>query len=129
MSALKTIVHVESRNRFCSARNISATPASPAWVAMRICSTYLALGGASCFHEVNEIDSRVVNDGLLAFILVPPLTDFSNEPDMVEVVVSKLYGEADGKPQKVLQARSTFSGKIKLKSRYQVTGAELMLSG
>ncbi len=30
MSALKTIVHVESRNRFCSARKISATPASPA---------------------------------------------------------------------------------------------------
>jgi hypothetical protein len=47
MSALKTIVHVESRSRFCSARKISATPASPAWVAMRMCSTYLALGGAS----------------------------------------------------------------------------------
>lgn len=30
MSALKTMVHVESRNRFCSALNISATPASPA---------------------------------------------------------------------------------------------------
>ncbi len=47
MSALKTIVHVESRNRFCSARKISATPASPVEVATRMCSTYLALGGAS----------------------------------------------------------------------------------
>ncbi len=48
ISDLKTIVHVESRNRFCKARKISATPASPAWVATRICSTYLAFGGASC---------------------------------------------------------------------------------
>ena len=49
MSDLKTIVHVESLRRFCKALKISATPASPAWVATRMCSTYLALGGASCF--------------------------------------------------------------------------------
>ena len=55
ISALNTIVHVESRKRFCRVRNISATPASPAWVAMRICSTYLALGGASCSHAVSAM--------------------------------------------------------------------------
>ena len=47
MSALKTIVHVESLSLFCNALNISATPASPACVATRICSTYLAFGAAS----------------------------------------------------------------------------------
>ena len=47
MSALKTIVHVESRNLCWSVLNISATPDSPACVAMRMFSTYLALGGAS----------------------------------------------------------------------------------
>jgi len=47
MRALKTIVHVESRNLFVRALKISATPASPAWVAIRICSTYLDLGAAS----------------------------------------------------------------------------------
>lgn len=47
MSDLKTIVHVESLNRFCNARNISATPASPACVATNMCSTYLDLGAAS----------------------------------------------------------------------------------
>ena len=46
--ALKTIVHVESRSRSCRVRNISATPASPVWVATRICSIYLDLGAASC---------------------------------------------------------------------------------
>ena len=49
MSDLKTIVHVESLRRFCKARKTSATPASPAWVATRMCSTYLAFGGASYF--------------------------------------------------------------------------------
>jgi hypothetical protein len=44
---LKTMVHVESRNRFVRARKISATPASPAWVATRICSTYFDFGAAS----------------------------------------------------------------------------------
>ena len=89
MSALNTIVHVESRNLFCNARKISATPASPAWVATRMCSTYFALGGASCFHEINEIDSRAVKGRLLALILVPPFTDFSNEPDMARAVQLK----------------------------------------
>jgi len=45
---LKTMVHVESRRRFVSARKISATPASPACVATRMCSTYFDLGAASC---------------------------------------------------------------------------------
>lgn len=44
---LKTMVHVESRRRFVRARKISATPASPAWVATRMCSTYLDFGAAS----------------------------------------------------------------------------------
>ena len=53
--ALNTIVHVESLKRFCRVRNISATPASPAWVATRICSTYLALGGASYFNNISKV--------------------------------------------------------------------------
>ena len=99
MSALNTIVHVESRSRFCNARKISATPASPACVATRMCSTYLALGGASCFHEINEIDSRAVNGRLLALILVPPLTDFSNEPDMDAAIWLKSYELDNGRTQ------------------------------
>lgn len=47
MSALNTIVHVESRNLCCRVLNTSATPASPAWVATSMCSTYLDLGAAS----------------------------------------------------------------------------------
>jgi hypothetical protein len=38
---LNTTVHVESRSRFCNARNTSATPCSPECVAIRICSMYL----------------------------------------------------------------------------------------
>ena len=49
---LNTIVHVESRNRLVRARKISATPASPAWVATRICSTYLDFGAASCMYAL-----------------------------------------------------------------------------
>jgi hypothetical protein len=45
---LKTMVHVESRSRFVRARKISATPASPACVATKMCSTYLDFGAASC---------------------------------------------------------------------------------
>ena len=48
ISDLKTIVHVESLRRFVKVEKIAATPSSPAWVATRMCSTYLALGGASC---------------------------------------------------------------------------------
>jgi hypothetical protein len=44
---LNTMVHVESRSRFVRARKISATPASPACVATRMCSTYFDLGAAS----------------------------------------------------------------------------------
>lgn len=54
MRALKTIVHVESRSRSWSVRNISATPASPVWVATRMCSMYLDLGAASCSHEASH---------------------------------------------------------------------------
>ena len=44
---LKTMVHVESRSRYCSALNTSPTPASPACVAIRICSMYFVFGGAA----------------------------------------------------------------------------------
>lgn len=54
MSALKTMVHVESRSRSLSVRKTSATPASPECVARRMCSTYLALGGAS-YQEILSI--------------------------------------------------------------------------
>ena len=81
ISALKTIVHVESLRRFCRVRNISATPASPAWVATRMCSTYLALGGASCFLWLTK-GSQYRMMGPLALIFVPPLTDFSKDADM-----------------------------------------------
>lgn len=67
ISALNTIVHVESRSLFCIALNISATPASPAWVATRMCSTYLAFGAAN-------------------LIFVPPFTDFSKEPDITQMI-------------------------------------------
>jgi hypothetical protein len=49
---LNTIVHVESRNRLVRARKISATPASPACVATRMCSTYLDFGAASCVYAL-----------------------------------------------------------------------------
>ena len=49
---LNTIVHVESRNRFVRARKISATPASPACVATRMCSIYLDFGAASCVYAL-----------------------------------------------------------------------------
>lgn len=50
MSALKTIVHAESRSRCWSVRNTSATPASPVCVATKMVSTYLDLGAASYAH-------------------------------------------------------------------------------
>ena len=83
MSALKTIVHVESLRRFCRVRNISATPASPAWVATRMCSTYLALGGASCFEWLTNGSEHSLMSPL-ALIFVPPLTDFSKDADMAD---------------------------------------------
>jgi hypothetical protein len=64
MRPLNTMVHVESRSRYCSARMTSPTPASPEWVATRMCSMYLVFGGAF-------------------LILVAPLTDFSKELDMM----------------------------------------------
>jgi hypothetical protein len=48
MRPLNTIVHVESRSRYCSARMTSPTPASPECVATRMCSMYLVFGGAFC---------------------------------------------------------------------------------
>lgn len=44
---LNTTVHVESRSRCCNDRNTSATPCSPEWVAIKICSMYLVFGGAA----------------------------------------------------------------------------------
>ena len=81
ISALNTIVHVESLKRFCRVRNISATPASPAWVATRICSTYLALGGASYLNAISK-SFRTRDHAMLALIFVPPFTDFSKDPDI-----------------------------------------------
>lgn len=57
MRALKTMVHVESRRRCWRVRNTSATPPSPAWVATRIVSTYLALGAASFVGMSNTSSS------------------------------------------------------------------------
>lgn len=45
---LKTMVHVESCNRYWSARKTSPIPASPEWVATRMCSIYFVFGGAFC---------------------------------------------------------------------------------
>ncbi len=86
MSDLKTIVHVESRSLFCKARNISATPASPACVATRICSTYFDLGAASCYHNISGYRFKR-SPSVHTFIFVPPLTDFSKAPVMAAVEV------------------------------------------
>lgn len=60
---LNTMVHVESRSRNCSVRNISATPTSPASVATKICSIYLDLGAASYVHpQVSDIVLRKVGN-------------------------------------------------------------------
>lgn len=84
MRDLKTIVHVESRSRNWRVRKISATPASPLWVARRMCSIYFALGGASCaltFQSVqahrNYRRTAFKDRGELTLILVAPFTDFS----------------------------------------------------
>jgi hypothetical protein len=87
---LKTMVHVESRNRFVRARKISATPASPACVATSMCSTYLDFGAASYMYQLvcccNEPTDRVmcrkgewVGRRIATLILVPPFTLFSKE--------------------------------------------------
>jgi hypothetical protein len=99
---LNTTVHVESRKRFCSARNTSATPASPECVAIKMCSMYLfgrhgqlSSGGSGCgknrtlTSEGRPVDMKVSKamqgmlrspfDCLLTLILVAPFTDFSNE--------------------------------------------------
>lgn len=47
LAKLELTVHVWSLTRLLSARNTSAMPASPAWVAMRMCSTYFDFGAAS----------------------------------------------------------------------------------
>lgn len=51
---LNTIVHVESLSLFCKVRNISATPASPACVATKMCSIYFDLGAASYLYAVSR---------------------------------------------------------------------------
>jgi hypothetical protein len=101
---LKTIVHVESRSRFVRARKISATPASPAWVATRMCSTYLDLGAASYVYGMHRLARpksrtggrcRRVQTALLTLILVPPFTDFSNELAILLGVVDGGAGAAE----------------------------------
>jgi hypothetical protein len=53
----------ESRSRFVRARKISATPASPAWVATRMCSTYLDLGAASYVYGMHRLARPKVANG------------------------------------------------------------------
>lgn len=83
---LNTMVQVESRNRFVRARKISATPASPAWVATRMCSTYLDFGAASygnalaCRNGQSRAESPPARRELHStLIFVPPFTLFSKE--------------------------------------------------
>lgn len=65
MRDLKTIVHVESRSRNWRVRKISATPASPLWVARRMCSMYFALGGASCdLISISSSSSELSENGI-----------------------------------------------------------------
>lgn len=81
MRALNTTVHVESRSRRCSVRNISATPASPVCVATSMCSMYLDLGAASCpDHDISMVilQNQQQRHIELTLILVAPFTDFSN---------------------------------------------------
>ena len=59
---LNTTVHVESLSLFCNARKTSATPASPEWVAIRICSIYLC-------DKNSQLDSWASSVGVAAFIL------------------------------------------------------------
>lgn len=88
ISDLNTIVHVVSRNLFCNVRNISATPASPACVATRICSTYFDLGAASYLRMVSWGSKFPLHkERGIALIFVPPLTDFSNE----DIVILQLW--------------------------------------
>lgn len=56
ISDLKTIVHVESRNRSCRVRNTSATPESPPFVAERIGSMYLDLGAANYLNQPRRLE-------------------------------------------------------------------------
>ena len=74
MSALKTMVHVESRNRSCRVRKISATPDSPPCVAERMGSIYLDLGAAS-YARVS--DALGLEAEILTLIFVAPFTSFS----------------------------------------------------
>lgn len=101
---LNTTVHVESRRRFCNARNTSATPASPECVATRICSMYLlrrlsqrslgkgllhkkrtsTLAGRPVKTPVSRCNRDTPKPMKLSpdsrtLILVAPFTDFSNE--------------------------------------------------
>lgn len=84
ISPLKTIVHVESRNRCVKVRKTSATPTSPACVATRRCSTYFDLGAASfsvaCQHTLMSYTPLTAEP---TFCFVAPLTDFSNDWDML----------------------------------------------
>lgn len=85
MSPLKTIVHVESRSRCVNVRKTSATPASPACVATRRCSTYFDLGAASCSVpcEHTAMSYTAASIAPPTFCFVAPLTDFSNDWDML----------------------------------------------
>lgn len=95
---LNTTVHVESRRRFCKARKISATPASPECVAIRMCSMYLCKSQLFAYWRIVRLDGLYLDFGgaaygehmsvdsfsgalgfLRTFIFVAPFTDFSKE--------------------------------------------------
>lgn len=108
---LSTTVHVESRNRYCNERKTSPTPASPECVATRMCSIYFVLGGAFYKSHRSACNGLVIlsssssvlrwslGGGVVGIgtqfartlILVAPLTDFSKEPDMVQVLVTLMF--------------------------------------
>jgi hypothetical protein len=71
---LKTIVHVESRNRSWSTRKTSATPDSPPCVEERIDSMYFDFGAAN-YRNKSDMDHEVL--GCVTLILVAPFTTFS----------------------------------------------------
>lgn len=96
ISALNTTVHVDSRSRICRVRKISATPASPVWVATRIFSIYFDLGAASCPRTRSHrsvfrggidrgtiVTERNATHPVLTLIFVAPFTDFSKLWDIV----------------------------------------------
>jgi len=96
--ALKTIVHVESRSLCCSVRNISATPASPAWVATRMCSMYFDFGAASCQIELAYATDFLKTLELSDLLLGPALHGFFERSGHGDTRTGGLCREQYGRP-------------------------------